>query len=158
MINEKKLLRSWKRPGPGLPRLRLPAPKSRNPEQLEVIMKRSSVIALAALLAGVWLAQPCPAQGPEAKPAAPKAARTAPLKIMITGKISKEGANYYIQGQKPAEVFTILNPDPKVLDKLAKSGKVVNIEATSVVGDNVNIQKIDGRPYQGPKENKSKGK
>jgi len=114
-------------------------------------MKRSSVIALAALLAGVWLAQPCPAQGPEAKPAAPKAARTAPLKIMITGKIYKDKTGYYIQGEKPPEVFTILNPDSKVLDQLAKSGRTVTIEAVSVVGDNVDLEKIDGKPYQGPK-------
>jgi len=121
-------------------------------------MKRSSVIALAALLVGVWLAPPCPAQGPEAKPAVPKATRTEPLKIMITGKIYKDHTGYYIQGQKPPEVFTINNPDPKVLDKLAQSGKTVAIDAGVIMGDNVAIEKIDGKPYKGPKESKSKGK
>jgi hypothetical protein len=121
-------------------------------------MKRSSVIALAALLAGVWLAPPCLAQGPESKAPPPKTARMEPQKIMITGKIYKDNTGYYIQGQKPPEVFTINNPDRKVLDKLAKSGKTVAIDAVSVVGDNVAIEKIDGKPYQGPKEGKSKGK
>jgi len=121
-------------------------------------MKKSSVLALAALLAGVWLALPCLAQGPESKAPPPKAPRMEPQKIMITGAIYKDNTGYYIQGKKPPEVFTISNPDPKVLDKLAKNGKTVTIEAGVVLGDNVAIEKIDGKPYQGPQEGKPKGK
>jgi hypothetical protein len=44
------------------------------------------------------------------------------------------------------------------LDSLIKSGKTVTIEAVSVMGDNVNIQKIDGKAYKEAKASKPKGK
>jgi len=95
-----------------------------------------------ALVAAPVLAQ---APKPEAKQGAPAAK---PIVLTITGKIVKDGQNYIIQGQKPPELFTILNSDPSVLDTLVKIGKTVTIEAVSVMGDNVNIQKIDGKPYK----------
>jgi len=56
------------------------------------------------------------------------------------------------------ELFTILAPNPQFLDRLVKSAKSVTIEAVSVMGDNVNIQKIDGKAYQEAKAGKPKGK
>jgi hypothetical protein len=124
-------------------------------------MKKSLVIAAVLSLA---LAGPVLAQAPQAaeKQPAPTAKTPAPaaqpLKLTITGKIAKAGQGYIIQGQKPPELFTILNSNPKVLDRLVKSGKTVTIEAVSVMGDNVNIEKLDGKPYQGPKGSKAQGK
>ncbi len=116
-------------------------------------MKKSILIAAILSLA---LACPVLAQGPKAaeKQPAPNAQL---MKMTITGKIAKAELGYIIQGQKPREVFNVLNADPKVLDKLVKSGKTVTIEAVSVVGDNVNIRKIDGKAYQEPEAGKPKG-
>jgi hypothetical protein len=72
-------------------------------------------------------------------------------KITITGKIDHLDSmgGYFIQGQKPPEVFIILNQNPQVLGKLVKSGQVVKIEAKVEQGDNIYIEQIDGKPYQG---------
>ncbi|MEW6418133.1 MAG: hypothetical protein AB1480_08435 [Nitrospirota bacterium] len=110
-------------------------------------MKNSILIAAILSLA---LASPVLAQGPKATEKQPAPAAQ-PMKMTITGKIAKAEEGYIIQGQKPRELFTILNANPEVLDKLVKSGKTVTIEAVSVVGDNVNIRKIDGKVYQEPK-------
>lgn len=102
------------------------------------------------------MAGPVFAQGPKAaeKQVAPAAQL---MKMTITGKIAKAEQGYIIQGQKPRELFNILNANPEVLDKLVKSGKTVTIEAVSVVGDNVNIRKIDDKAYQEPEAGKPKG-
>ena len=71
-----------------------------------------------------------------------------PKTFTITGKITKTMETYIIRQQKPPERFAIMNPNPQVLDTLVKSGQTVTIEAVSVMGDNVNIQKIDGEPYK----------
>ena len=47
-----------------------------------------------------------------------------------------------------SEIYTILNPDPKVLDEFVKSEKDVPIEVRIVSGDNVNIEKINGKEYR----------
>ncbi len=47
-----------------------------------------------------------------------------------------------------SEIYTVLNPDPKILDEFVKSEKDVPIEVRVVSGDNVNIEKIDGREYR----------
>ena len=72
-------------------------------------------------------------------------------KITITGKIDNLDSmgGYFVQGQKPPEVFIILNQNPQVLGQLAKSGQVVKIEAKVKQGDNILIEQIDGKPYQG---------
>ena len=80
-------------------------------------------------------------------------------KMNLTGEIAKAEHGYIIRSKKgnvPSEIFTILNPDPKVLDEFVKSGKTVPIEVRIVSGDNVNIEKIDGKQYQGAKEPASK--
>ena len=118
-------------------------------------MRKSIVIAVVLSLA---LGGPVLAQAPQAgaKPSAPAAAR--PMTMSITGKIAKTEQGYIIQGQTPPELFTILNPNAQVLDSLVESGKSVTIEAVSIMGDNVNIQKIDGKAYQESKVGKPKGK
>lgn len=83
------------------------------------------------------------------KPKAAKKADPAGQLITITGMIEKSEDGFIIRGQTPKENFTILNPNDKVLAEVAKAGKPVKIEARSVMGDNVNIQKIDGKFYLG---------
>lgn len=75
-------------------------------------------------------------------------------KMTIKGKIAKAEQGYIIQGQQPPELFNILNANPDVLDKLVRSNKTVTIEAVSILGDNVNIEKIDGKPYREGKRSK----
>jgi hypothetical protein len=114
-------------------------------------MKANKFLALAtaaclalAGLSGAALAQGA-GQAPEkAKPAAQM------QKLTVVGKIAKEQAmgGYYIQGEKPPEVFRIVNQNPKVLENYVKSGKSVTIETQVVMGDSLAIMKIDGKKYQ----------
>ena len=69
-------------------------------------------------------------------------------KMNITGQIAKAAHGYIIRGQEPQMIWTILNPDPKILDGFVKSEKIVPIEVRIVSGDNVDIEKIDGRAYR----------
>jgi hypothetical protein len=111
--------------------------------------KKFSALAMAACfalagLSGAALAQGAPKAPEKAKPA------TQMQKLTVVGKIAKEQAmgGYYIKGEKPPEVFRIVNQNPKVLENYAKSGKSVTIEAQVVMGDNLAIVKIDGKKYQ----------
>ena len=69
-------------------------------------------------------------------------------KMNITGEIDKAEHGYIIRGKTPAMICTILNPDPSILDEFVKSGKTVPIEVRIVSGDNVDIEKIDGKEYR----------
>jgi hypothetical protein len=68
-------------------------------------------------------------------------------KMSITGQIAKGTHNYIIRGEVPFEVFTILNPDPKVLDEFVTTEKTVQIDVRIVSGDNVTIEVLDGKEY-----------
>ena len=68
-------------------------------------------------------------------------------KMSITGEIAQGMNSYIIRGQMPPEVFTILNPDPTILDEFVKTEKVVKIEVRIVSGDNVAIEMLDGKEY-----------
>ena len=83
-------------------------------------------------------------------PAQNKAPSAKPVKIKVVGKIVKDESmgGYYIQGKKPREIFRIVNQDPKILEKYAKSDKDVTIEAHSTMGDNLVIEKIQGKKYK----------
>ena len=82
-------------------------------------------------------------------PSLAEAAQTNRLPVVknmdITGEIAKMGNNYIIRGKVPAEVFTILNPDPGMFAAL--EGKTVHFYVRIVAGDNVEIEKIDGKDY-----------
>jgi hypothetical protein len=68
-------------------------------------------------------------------------------KMSITGEIAEGRNNYIIRGQTPAEIFTILNPDPTILDEFVKTEKIVQIDVRIVSGDNVTIEVLDGKEY-----------
>jgi len=74
-------------------------------------------------------------------------AQTRVRHMAITGEIAQAPHGYIIRGRVPAEIFTILNPEPKVLDALVKSEKIVSMEVRIVSGDNVEIETIDGKNY-----------
>jgi hypothetical protein len=116
---------------------------------------RRSVLAILTLSAAVLSLNLYPDQAATAQSKQESLRSEAPaVKINITGKVIKDSQGYSIRGKRPAEIFTILNPNPEILDKIVKSGRLVTIEATSVVGDNVKIEKIDGKSY--PMEKGSK--
>ena len=68
--------------------------------------------------------------------------------MTVTGVIAEGYNSYVIQGKTPSTmIWTILNPEPPVLDEYIKSGKIVEIDLHIVSGDNINIKKIDGKVY-----------
>jgi len=90
-----------------------------------------------------------------AKPAPAQAAQT--RKLSITGEIGKSEHGYIIRskmGGVLSEIYTVLNPDPKILDPFVKSEKDVPIEIRIVSGDNVNIEKINGKVYAQAAQNR----
>ena len=68
-------------------------------------------------------------------------------KMAITGEIAQGANSYIIRGKVPAMIFTVLNPDPKILDGFVKTEKIVKIEVRIVSGDNVAIEMLDGKEY-----------
>jgi hypothetical protein len=115
---------------------------------------KAKVLWLTTILASLaLLGASFPALGQEKAPGktAPQALQREANKLSITGKVDylNSMGGYFIQGQKPPEVFIILNQNAKVLAELAKSGKVVKVEATVAQGDNILIETIDGKKYQG---------
>jgi FKBP-type peptidyl-prolyl cis-trans isomerase FklB len=82
------------------------------------------------------------------KPGAQTGRASTVKKMNITGEIDKAEHGYIIRGKTPAMICTILNPDPSILDEFVKSGKTVPIEVRIVSGDNVDIEKIDGKEYR----------
>jgi hypothetical protein len=113
----------------------------------KLVILATAVLFLVATVGGSALAQK-----KAAAPAQPSAAKV--LKITVVGKIVEDASmgGYYIQGKKPPEIFRIVNQNPQVLGKYAKSGKEVTIEAHSALGDNLVIDKIQGKKYMEPKK------
>ena len=71
-------------------------------------------------------------------------------KMKVMGQIGKTEQGYVIRSMKGSvlsEIYTVLNPDPKVLDTFVKNEKTIPIAIHIVSGDNVNIEKIDDEEY-----------
>ena len=68
-------------------------------------------------------------------------------KMSVKGVVAKAEHGYIIRGKVPSMIFTILNPVPTILDEFVKSEKIVPIEVRIVSGDNVDIEKLDGKEY-----------
>jgi hypothetical protein len=110
--------------------------------------KKFLVFVTAACFALAGLNSTALAQGAAKTPEKAKPAAQM-QKLTVVGKIAKEQAmgGYYIKGEKPPEIFRIVNQNPTVLEDYLKSGKSVTIEAQVVMGDNLSIEKIDGKKY-----------
>ena len=51
-------------------------------------------------------------------------------------------------GEDPPGAFFIVNPDPKLLEELYKSGKPITIDGHLTIGaDHLFIERIDGKSY-----------
>jgi Flp pilus assembly protein TadD len=111
--------------------------------------KKFFVLATAACFALAGMSGAALSQGTGKAPEKAKPAAQI-QKLTVVGKIAKDKAmgGYYIQGEKPPEVYHIANQNAKVLEKYAKSGKSVTIETQVVMGDNLAIEMIDGKKYQ----------
>ena len=89
----------------------------------------------------------------EATPNTEPQVTTQVREMTVTGVIAEGYNSYVIQGKTPSTmIWTILNPEPKVLDEHVRTGKTVKIDVWIVSGDNVNILTIDGQNY--PKTSK----
>jgi len=77
--------------------------------------------------------------------------------MSITGEIGKLDYGYVIRGKTPSStIFTILNPNPGMLDPYAESEKNVSVDVRIVSGDNVEIVRIDGKEYPQSTDNGNK--
>jgi hypothetical protein len=104
------------------------------------------VLAVGTLFATVACAQR-PAQSPGTG-----AMKIEGAKVTIKGKIGymKSIDGYVVQGEAPPDELFIVNQDPKLLEKLMKSGKTVTVEGHYTIGaDHLFIEKIDGKAYKG---------
>ncbi|HSB06688.1 MAG TPA: hypothetical protein VLK23_16020 [Thermodesulfobacteriota bacterium] len=75
--------------------------------------------------------------------------------ITIKGKIDfmKNLGGYFVLGEVPAREYIIVNENPKVLEELYKSGRIVTIEGRIVrAAEYLFIEKIDGKTYLGKME------
>ena len=105
----------------------------------------------AALIFDMELLAVEKAEKAEQPPQAQAAQAHTAMKMSTMGEIAKSQHGYIIRtmkGNAPGEILTVVNPNPKVLDEFVKSEKTIPIEVRIVSGDNVNIEKIDGKEYR----------
>jgi hypothetical protein len=72
--------------------------------------------------------------------------------ITVKGKIEymERLGGYFVHGLEPGGELFIVNQDPKALEDMMKSGKILTIEGRIVRGaEYLFIEKIDGQPYRG---------
>lgn len=99
------------------------------------------LVSISALLFACAGHSPSPRKAVQA----PSNAEVMVEEIIITGKIEKSFQGYAIQGEVPEKVFRVINPDSEILDQFAASGLTVYIEARHILGNGVEIYKINGR-------------
>jgi hypothetical protein len=108
----------------------------------KMMRKRQPLIVL--IISGVLACSSPAVQQPKQQSAPQGSVR----QMSITGEIGKLDYGYVIRGKTPSStIFTILNPDPVILDPYADSEKIVSIEIRIVSGDNIEIVRIDGKHY-----------
>ena len=74
--------------------------------------------------------------------------------ITVKGKIDymKNLGGYFVRSLEPTGEFFIMNQDPKLLEELFRSGKILTIEGRinlALGAEYLFIEKIDGQPYRG---------
>jgi len=90
------------------------------------------------------------AGGPAPEQGSAKAAKGQP--IVVKGKVTfvEKVDRYFVRGENPPTDLIVLNPNPKFLGQLSKSGKIVTIQGRLEGGaDLLFIEKVDGKPYRG---------
>ena len=110
------------------------------------IIRITLILSIIALVAGVGCAQRAvQAQGGESVNAEGP-------KITLKGKIGfmNNLGGYFVLGLEPGGEMFIVNKNPRVLEELFKSRKIIMIEGRIVRGaEYLFIEKIDGQPYAG---------
>jgi hypothetical protein len=136
-------------------------------------MRKMVSFATVSLLALVFLVSTALAQGqapsqsstevPKAQVQAPGqsggVATTDGAALTVKGKIAylKQLGGYYIKGEEPRHEFIIVNQNPKVLDKLMKSGETATFETRRAKGaEFLSIEKINGKKYTGTQKSAPK--
>ncbi len=72
--------------------------------------------------------------------------------ITAKGTIKHLGGQFFLSSPEVKDSLLIMNPDAKLLDDLAKSGRTVTIQGRLPMGaDALFIDKIDGKPFPGGK-------
>ncbi|MBI5580564.1 MAG: hypothetical protein HY895_15535 [Deltaproteobacteria bacterium] len=103
------------------------------------------ILSVLALATGFGFAGgPAPEQTPA------QAAKDQP--VVIKGKVaySERVDQFLVNGEGPPAQLMVVNPNPKLLGQLSKSGKTVTIQGRLAGGaDLLFIEKIDGKPYRG---------
>ena len=74
--------------------------------------------------------------------------------MTIKGKIDymKNLGGYFVRSLEPTGEFFIMNQDPKLLEELFRSGKILTIEGRinlALGAEYLFIEKIDDQPYRG---------
>jgi hypothetical protein len=100
----------------------------------------TGVLVTAIASAGALAQAASKGNDPAVKPGPMGVKVTLPVKV----KILRSGA-YGVQGR--TEVYSIANPNPEILEPLAKSGETITIEARAR-GDLLTIETINGKKYQ----------
>jgi hypothetical protein len=73
------------------------------------------------------------------------------MSVVIKGKVTytERVDKYFVNGERPLTQLMVVNPNPKLLGQLSKSGKIVSIQGHLAGGaDLLFIEKIDGKPYR----------
>jgi hypothetical protein len=103
------------------------------------------ILSVVALAAGFGFAGgPAPEQG--------SAQAAKGELIVVKGKVDFVQAvdRYFVRAEHPHTDLMVVNPNPKLLDQLFKSSKIVTIQGRMEGGaDLLFIEKIDGKFYQG---------
>ena len=102
-------------------------------------------IQASALVVLFLLCGPVVMAGSDQRPARDKQGT-----MTFLAEIDKVRNNYVLRADKPMEVFTILNPEPQILDPYILSGQSVEVEVRVVSGDNITITTLDGKKYGPP--------
>jgi len=87
--------------------------------------------------------------GPASQAPVAGTSKVQPIRNMsITGEIARAEHGYIIRGEEPKMIWTVLNPNPGILDGFVQSEKIVPIQIHIVSGDNIEIRNIDGKEYK----------
>ena len=89
------------------------------------------------------------AGGPAPEQGSSQAAKGEP--IVVKGKVAlvERVDRYFVRGDDPPTELMVVNPNPKLLGQLSKSGKIATIQGRLAGGaDLLFIEKIDGKPYR----------
>jgi hypothetical protein len=112
---------------------------------------KKKILSIVVILSAVALAASLGfAGGPAPEKGSAQAAKGEP--IVVKGKVDFVQAvdRYFVRAEHPHTDLMVVNPNPKFLGQLSKSGKIVTIQGRMEGGaDLLFIEKVDGKPYRG---------